>query len=137
MKNVKPKDIQRNWQLIDAKDKILGRVASEIAAILRGKNKIYFTPYLDTGDFVVVINAKNVLLSGKKETQKKYYKHSGYPGGIKEKTAFQIRSQKPELLIRHAVVGMLPKTKLGKETLKKLFIFEGAKHPDFDKLSKN
>lgn len=137
MKNIKPKDITRNWHLIDAKDKILGRLATEIVTILRGKNKSYYTPYLDTGDYVVVINAKNIVLSGKKENQKKYYKHSGYPGGLKEKTAAQIRSIRPEILIRHAVVGMLPKTSLGKTIIKKLYIFEGADYPYSEKFPKN
>ena len=133
MKNIKAHDIKREGHLIDAKDKILGRLSSEIAKILMGKIKSYYTPYLDTGDYVVVINAKDVLFSGKKENQKKYYHHSQYPGGLYVKTAAQVRKQKPEDLIRHAIVGMLPKTKLGKTMLKKLFIYPESEHPYRDK----
>ena len=128
MKNIKPTDIKRDWHLIDAKNQILGRLAATIAHKLMGKNKAYWTPYLDTGDYVVVINAAKVSLSGKKENQKIYWRHSGYPGGLKSKTAAQIRIQKPENLIRHAVGGMIPKTKLGKLMLKKLYIFPQSEH---------
>ena len=133
MKNIKAKDINRKWHLIDAKNKVLGRLTSEIAKILMGKNKSYFTPNLDTGDCVVVINAKEVLLSGKKENQKRYFRHSGYPGGMRISTAAQVRVKKPEDLVKHAVVGMLPKTKLGKLMVKKLFIFPEAEHSYKDK----
>lgn len=133
MKNITPKDITRNWHLIDAKNKVLGRISSEIAMHLMGKNKNYYIPYLDTGDYVVVINAQKVILTGKKENQKKYYRHSGYPGGLRMETASQIRSKKPQDLIRHAVGGMLPKTKLGKMMLKKLFTYPGQEHPHKDK----
>ena|SRR3989344_5467298 len=133
MKNIKPKDIERTWHLIDAKNKILGRLSSQIAVYLTGKNKVYYVPYLDTGDFVVVINTEKIRLSGKKETQKKYWRHSGYPGGLYSKTASQLRKQKPELLVKSAVVGMLPKTTLGKQMAKKLYIFAGNKHPFKDK----
>lgn len=129
MKTVKPKDIKREWHLIDAKSKILGRLSSEVAMHLMGKNKNIYSPNLDTGDCVVVINAQKIELSGKKEKQKKYYHHSGYPGGLYMKTAQQIREQKPEELIRNAVTGMLPKTKLGKIMLKKLYIFPDANNP--------
>lgn len=135
MKNIKISQIQRNWHLIDAKSKILGRLASATARILMGKNKSYFTPHLDTGDYVVVINAKDIILTGKKEKQKKYYRHPQYPGGLKERSASQIRAQKSEDLIRHAVSGMLPKTSLGKQMLKKLYIFDGVDHPYKDKFS--
>lgn len=137
MKSIKPKDITKNWHLIDAKGKILGRLATEVASLLRGKNKTYFTPHLDTGDYVVVVNAKEIALSGKKEIQKTYYKHSGYPGGLKEKTASQIRAINPSLLIRHAVVGMLPKNRIGKAILKNLFIYESSQNPHSAKFSKN
>ena len=133
MKNIKAKDINRKWHLIDAKNKVLGRLTSEIAKILMGKNKSYFTPNLDTGDCVVVINAKEVLLSGKKENQKRYFRHSGYPGGMRISTAAQVRVKKPEDLGKHAIVGMLPKTKLGKLMVKKLFIFPEAEHSYKDK----
>ncbi|KKS03904.1 50S ribosomal protein L13 [Candidatus Curtissbacteria bacterium RIFCSPHIGHO2_12_41_11] len=133
MRNIKAKDINRKWHLIDAKNKVLGRLTSEIAKILMGKNKSYFTPNLDTGDFVVVVNAKDVMLSGKKENQKNYYRHSGYPGGMRISTAAQVRVKKPEDLVKHAVVGMLPKTKLGKLMVKKLFVFPEAEHSYKDK----
>ncbi len=133
MKIIRAKDIQRNWHLIDAKNKVLGRLSTEAALHLMGKNKSYFVPHLDTGDYVVVINAKDIKLTAKKETQKKYWHHSGYPGGIKSRTASEIRSKKPELLIRHAVSGMMPKTTLGKQMVKKLFVFAGSEHPHADK----
>lgn len=133
MKTTREKEIQRQWHLIDAQDKILGRLASHIAHLLMGKNKPYYIPYLDCGDYVVVVNTAKILLSGKKETAKKYFRHSGYPGGFRVKTAAQIRAQKPEELIRHAVVGMLPKTKMGKQMIKKLYIYPGAEHPYGDK----
>ncbi len=133
MKTIKPKDIKKNWHLIDAKEKILGRLSSEIAMQLMGKNKSIYSPNLDTGDFVVVVNAQKILLSGKKEKQKKYYRHSGYPGGLYMKTAQQVRESKPENLIRNAVEGMLPKTKMGKVMLKKLYVFPASSHPYQDK----
>jgi len=133
MKNVKTTDINRTWHLFDAKKEVLGRLSTKIALILMGKNKSYYTPYLDTGDYVVVTNAQKVALSGKKEKQKKYYHHSQFPGGLKTKTAQQVREQKPEEVIRHSVRGMLPKTKLGKLMLKKLYVFKDDKHPYSDK----
>jgi len=129
MRAIKPKDIKRNWHLIDAKEKILGRLSSEVAMHLMGKNKGIYSPNLDTGDFVVVINAQKVALFGKKEKQKKYYRHSGYPGGLYMQTAAQVRKNKPENLIRNAVEGMLPKTKMGKIMLKKLYVFPQSSHP--------
>ena len=129
MTNTKPTDIQRKWHLIDAKNQVLGRLASNVAQILMGKNKPYYVPYLDCGDFVVVTNAKKVMLTGKKENQKPYYHYSGYPGGLTTQTAASVRSQKPELLIRRAVSGMLPKTKMGKLMIKKLYVFVQSEHP--------
>ena len=137
MKNVTQEQIQREWHLIDAKNKVLGRIASGAAKVLMGKNKSYYTPHLDTGDYVVIFNAKEVLLTGKKEDQKKYYHHSGYPGGMYAKTAKQVRVQKPEMLIRHAISGMLPKTKLGKIMLKKLYIYPQKEHPYQDKFKES
>lgn len=125
----------RQWHLIDARNQILGRLATNVATLLMGKNKPYFSPHLDTGDNVVVINAAKVVLSGKKEKQKVYWRHSGYPGGLKSKTAATIRAQKPQGLIRHAVVGMLPKTKLARLMLKKLYIFSRSDHPFSDKFT--
>lgn len=134
MKSIRAADIKRQWHLIDAKNQILGRLASDAAKILMGKNKSYYVPHLDTGDYVVVVNARDVSLSGKKEIQKKYYHHSQYPGGLYVKTASQIREKKPQDLIRHSVRGMLPKTKMGKLMLKKLFIYADTDHPYGDKI---
>ena len=131
--NVRPKDINREWHLVDAKDKVLGRLASDVAQILLGKNKNYFTPHLDTGDYVVVINAQKVNLTGKKEKQKFYHHHSNYPGGLYTKTSSDLRKQKPTELITHAVTGMLPKTKLGKIMIKKMYVYLDNNHPHADK----
>lgn len=133
MKSLKQKDIKNEWRLIDAKNKILGRLSSDIAMTLMGKNKSIYSPNLDTGDYVVVVNAEKITLSGKKENQKVYYRHSGYPGGLYKKTAAQLRVQKPTDLLRNAVEGMLPKTKMGKTMLKKLYIYSGTDHPYNDK----
>ena len=133
MKSIKNKDINREWHLIDASEQVLGRISTQVATYLMGKNKYYYVPYLDTGDYVVIINAGKIKLTGKKESQKKYYKHSGYPGGLYVKTAAQIRSVKPELLLRHSIKGMMPKTTLGKQMLKKLYIYADSKHEHQDK----
>lgn len=133
MKSLKGKDIKRDWQLIDAKDKILGRLSSNIAMSLMGKNKNIYSPNLDTGDYVVVINAQMIVLSGKKENQKVYFRHSGYPGGLYKNTAAQLRAKKPTDLLRNAIIGMLPKTRMGKIMLKKLYIYAGSDHPHKDK----
>jgi large subunit ribosomal protein L13 len=126
---VSAKSIQRNWHLIDAKGKILGRLAVEISDKLRGKSKSNFVPYLDMGDFVVVTNAKGVKVSGKKAQDKKYYSHSMYPGGLKTKTYGELMETKPEEIIKHAVKGMLPNNKLRNSMLKKLFVFPASSHP--------
>jgi len=123
------KEINRKWYVVDADSKVLGRVASEIARRLRGKHKPTFCNFQDNGDFIVVINAGKVHLTGKKWDDKKYYHHSGYPGGISMQTAREIRDKKPEELIRKAVQGMLPKNKLGRQQLKKLKIYTGSDHP--------
>ncbi len=125
----KKKDIKRNWWLVDAKGKTLGRLASKIATILKGKHKPDFVNYLDTGDFVVVINAEKIVVTGKKESDKIYYRHSGYPGGIKEMTLSEMREKKPEEILRHAVKGMLPKNAMGRKLLKKLKVYTGEEHP--------
>lgn len=117
----------KNQHLVDANNKILGRLASQVAEILMGKNKGNYAPNIDTGDNVVVVNAQKVLLSGKKEKQKIYWRHSGYPGGLRSQTAAQIRSKNPQQLIRHAVLGMMPKTRLGKIMAKKLQIYAREK----------
>jgi len=125
----KKDEVPRRWFVVDAQGKILGRLASRIAMVLRGKNKPEFTPHLDTGDFVVVVNADQVTLTGKKLDQKMYYRHSGYMGGIKETSARQLLKKKPEEVLRHAVRGMLPKNSLGRHQLKKLKIYIGSEHP--------
>jgi large subunit ribosomal protein L13 len=125
----KEHEIDKKWYLVDAKDKVLGRLASQIAMRLRGKHKPIFTPHADTGDFVVVINADKVALTGKKWANKIYYRHSGYIGGLKKITAKKLLEKKPQDVLRFAVKGMLPKNSLGRRQLKKLKIYAGADHP--------
>lgn len=126
----KSESIERKWYVVDATDKTLGRLASRIAGILRGKHKPIFTPHVDTGDHVIVINADKVKLTGRKLENKKYYSHSGYPGGIKVKTAGEIlNSGRPERLLKNAVWGMLPHNILGRKMIKKLKIYAGNEHP--------
>ena len=125
----KPADIDHKWYVIDAEDKTLGKVAAEIAMILRGKKKPIYTPHVDCGDYVVVVNAEKVAVTGKKEKQKIYKNHSGYPGGLKETTLAELRAKKPEEIIRHAVKGMMPKGKLGRQMFKKLKVYAGPEHP--------
>jgi large subunit ribosomal protein L13 len=125
----KKNDVERKWYLFDAKDKVLGRLATRVATYLRGKNKPIFTPNVDTGDFVVVVNAEKIRLTGKKLDDKVYYHHSGYIGGIKAATARERLSSKPEEVIMDAVWGMLPKNRLGRTMLKKLKVYKGAEHP--------
>ena len=120
---------QRQWYIVDAQGKILGRMASEIAKVLRGKNKPIFTPNADTGDFVIVVNAKGVKLSGHKMDDKVYYRHSEYPGGIRNRTAAKLLEEKPEDLVHLAVKGMLPKSRLGRKLATKLKVYSGAEHP--------
>jgi large subunit ribosomal protein L13 len=120
---------RRKWHLIDASGMVLGRLAAQIADVLRGKNKALFTPHLDTGDFVVVINAEKVVVTGKKETGKKYMTYSGWKGGEKHTTVAQLRARRPERLITHAVKGMIPKNRLGDRLLTKLKVYRGDKHP--------
>ncbi len=126
--SAKKEEVQRDWYVVDAADMVLGRLATQIANILRGKNKPIFTPHVDTGDFVVVINADKIRLTGRKWEKKTYYRHSGYPGGLKSITAAKVRDKNPEFLIKHAVRGMLPKNKLGHKQLKKLKVFAGPHH---------
>jgi large subunit ribosomal protein L13 len=122
-------EIDRRWYVIDAKDAVLGRLAVKVATCLRGKNKPVFTPNVDTGDFVIVVNAEKVRLTGKKITDKVYYHHSGYIGGIKAETAKELLEKKPEQIIEKAVWGMLPKNRLGRTMIKKLKVYKGAEHP--------
>ncbi len=121
--------IVRNWHVIDAAGKVLGRVASEAAKILMGKTKPCYTPFLDTGDHVIIINAARVRLTGDKENQKIYRHHSGYPGGLKEISARKLRATRPEKMVEMAVQGMLPKSKLGKHMARKLKVYAGDRHP--------
>ncbi|UBF25100.1 50S ribosomal protein L13 [Kovacikia minuta CCNUW1] len=125
-----PQDsIQRNWYVVDAAEQRLGRLASEIAMILRGKNKPTYTPFLDTGDFVIVINAEKVEVTGKKQSQKLYRRHSGRPGGMKTETFAKLQARIPERIIEHAVKGMLPKNTLGRQLFTKLKVYAGPDHP--------
>jgi len=124
----KADEIQRKWYVIDAAGKPLGRLASEIAKILRGKNKPIYTPHVDTGDYVIVINAEKVALTGDKLDKKMYRYHSLYPGGLKEMTYRQLMQKKPTLAIEHAVKGMLPKNSLGRKMFKKLHVYAGSEH---------
>jgi len=131
MKTPLPKvnEIEKKWYVVDATGKILGRLASQIATRLRGKHKPEFTPHLDTGDFIIVVNAEKIRLTGRKLDQKMYYRHSGYLGGLKSMTAKQMLEKKPEEMIRLAVKRMLPKNKLARHQLKKLKIYRGPEHP--------
>jgi large subunit ribosomal protein L13 len=127
--SAKKEEIQHEWYLVDATDKILGRLATQIANALRGKNKPIFTPHVDTGDFVIVTNAEKIKLTGKKLENKRYYRHSGYPGGFRVRTAQEVLKKKPEDLIMLAVKGMLPKNRLGSKLLTKLKVYAGKAHP--------
>ncbi|TFG93827.1 MAG: 50S ribosomal protein L13 [Syntrophobacterales bacterium] len=127
--SAKKEDVARDWYLVDAEGKVLGRLAVEIARRLRGKHKPVYTPHVDTGDFIVVVNAEKITLTGKKLTDKTYYHHSGYPGGLKSTTADKLLAEKPEEVLFSAVKGMLPKNSLGRQMLKKLKVYKGDKHP--------
>jgi len=133
----KPDEIRREWVVMDASDKVLGRLATEVARLLRGKHKPDFTPFLDTGDFVVVVNAKQVRLTGNKLEDKKYYRHSGKPGSLKVETARERIDKYPERVIQSAVWGMLPKNRLGRKLLKKLKVYSGSDHPHQAQQPKN
>ena len=123
-----PATIDRKWYVVDATDMTLGRLASEVASVLRGKNKPIFTPHMDTGDYVIIINAEKIAVTGKKLDQKIYYHHSDYVGGMKSATLREKMNKKPEEVIEHAVKGMLPKGPLGREMYKKLFVYAGPEH---------
>lgn len=127
--SAKPTDVARGWYIVDAEGKTLGRIASAIAATLRGKTKAIYTPHIDTGDFVVVINAEKVKVTGNKERQKFYYRHSGYPGGLRQTALRDVRARHPERIIESAVRGMLPHTTLGRQQFKKLKVYAGSSHP--------
>ncbi|GBD90842.1 50S ribosomal protein L13 [bacterium BMS3Abin04] len=126
---IKTEDADRKWYIVDANDQVLGRLASNIATIIRGKHKPIFTPNMDTGDFVIVINAEKVKLTGKRAFDKTYFSHSGYPGGVKTITITEMLQNKPEFVIENAVKGMLPKKRLGRKLIKKLKVYAGDNHP--------
>ena len=125
----KEQDIKRDWYVVDLEDVVLGRAATEIARVLRGKHKPIYSPSVDTGDFVVVLNADKVKLTGNKLADKKYYHHTGYPGGIREINAEKLLAKKPEMVLQSAVKGMLPKNPLGRKMFKKLKVYAGGEHP--------
>jgi len=127
--SAKPREVRRAWWVIDAEEAVLGRLATQAAAVLRGKHKAIFTPHEDTGDFVVVINADKVKVTGKKETQKNFWHHTLYPGGARGINVSDQRKQHPERIIQHAIKGMLPKGPLGRRMIKKLKVYPGAEHP--------
>lgn len=127
--SAKASETKQDWYVVDASGKVLGRLASEIALRLRGKHKAVYTPHVDTGDFIVVVNAEKIILTGKKLTDKIYYSYSGYPGGLRETAAGKMLAEKPENLIRIAVAGMMPKNNLGRKMLKKLKVYSGNAHP--------
>ena len=125
----KPHEVTRDWFVIDAKDKVLGRVASEVAHRLRGKHKPEFTPHVDTGDYIIIINASDIVVTGNKSHDKKYFRHTGYPGGIRETNFEKLQARFPGRAIQKAVKGMLPKGPLGYAMIKKLKVYAGAEHP--------
>jgi large subunit ribosomal protein L13 len=127
--NAKPGEVDRRWYVVDAEGKILGRLATQIAEALRGKGKPQYTPHVDTGDFVVVINAEKVAVTGNKMEQKMYHRHSGYPGGLRSRTLREQLDRRPTEVIRHAVKGMLPRNRLGRAQIRKLKIYAGPEHP--------
>ena len=127
--SIKKSDIEKDWWVADAEGQILGRFASKIAQVLRGKHKVNFTPHMDMGDFVVVINADKIQVTGKKETDKTYFRHTGYPGGGKETSLAEFRRKKPERIVENAVKGMLPHNRLGRRILSHLKVYAGADHP--------
>jgi large subunit ribosomal protein L13 len=124
-----PASVERKWHLIDAEGQTLGRLATEIARLLRGKNKPQYTPHIDTGDFVVVVNAERVVVTGKKAEQKVYRRHTGYPGGLREMSYEVMLERKPTEILRRAVKGMMPRTRLGRQQIRKLKIYAGPEHP--------
>ena len=127
--SARPAEVEQEWYVIDAENQVVGRLASQVAAILRGKHKPYFTPHVDCGDYVIIVNADKARFSGKKETDKLYYRYSGYPGGLKTRTAKEMRQRRPDYIVRHAVKGMLPKGPLGRRMLKKLKVYASPTHP--------
>jgi large subunit ribosomal protein L13 len=126
---VKPKDVERKWWLVDAEGQTLGRLASRITTVLRGKHKPIYSPHMETGDYVVVVNAEKVKITGNKREQKVYYRHSGYPGGLKTEVLGKLMITKPTFALEHAIKGMLPRGKMGRKIFKNVKIYAGAEHP--------
>ena len=135
--SIRAEEITRDWYLVDADNQILGRLASRVAQILRGKNKPYFTPHMDMGDFVIIINAEKINVTGNKETKKTYFSHTGYPGGVKQKSLASVRKANPERILMNAVKGMLPHNKLGRSILTHLKVYNGPIHPHSAQNPKN
>ncbi|HEX8386044.1 MAG TPA: 50S ribosomal protein L13 [Rubricoccaceae bacterium] len=127
--SAKPGGVEQKWYVVDAENEVVGRLAARIATMLRGKHKPEYTPHVDTGDFIVVVNADKVRFTGKKETDKTYFKHSGYPGGVTLRTPKEVRQIKPTFIVENAVKGMLPRTKLGRQMIAKLNVYAGPDHP--------
>lgn len=127
--SARPTEVEQDWYMIDAENQVVGRLASQVATILRGKHKPSYTPHVDCGDYVIIVNADKARFSGKKETEKRYYSYSGYPGGLKSRTAKEMRQRRPDYIVRHAVKGMLPKGRLGRRMLKKLKVYAAPTHP--------
>ena len=125
----KPKEVERKWYVVDAESKTLGRLSTEVASILRGKHKPTFTPHVDTGDHVIILNASKIELTGKKMSDKLYHRHTGHPGGLKTRNAQEMRDTRPEKMLELAVKGMLPKNSLGRKMIKKLHVYAGNEHP--------
>ena len=132
----KQSEVQRDWYIVDAEDQVLGRLSTQIATLLRGKHKPTFTPHIDGGDFVVVVNAEKIRVTGRKAGQKMYYRHSGYPGGFKKITYQRMMASHPDRIIRFAVKGMIPKTRLGRQLMGKLKVYAGPTHPHAAQLPK-
>ncbi len=128
-KSVRNEDVQRDWWVIDATGLTVGRLATHVASLLRGKHKPWFTAHIDTGDFVIITNADKVVLQGKRAEMKEYFKHSGYPGGVKIKSFKELLNTHPELVMEHAIKGMLPKNRLGRQIFRKLKVYAGSEHP--------
>lgn len=128
-KSIRREDVEKHWWIVDAENATLGRLSTQVAQLLRGKHKPSFTPHIDCGDFVIVINAEKIILQGKREEQKEYFHHSGYPGAAKFETIREVRRNKPEFMIEHAVKGMIPKNKLGRAIMKHLKVYAGTEHP--------
>ena len=127
--SAKPHEVERAWHVVDAEGEVVGRLASKVAAVLRGKHKPSYTPHVDTGDFVVIINAEKARFTGHKEADKEYFRHTGYPGGGRTTTPAEVRTRKPTFIVENAVKGMLPKNRLGRQMISKLKVYAGSEHP--------